>query len=129
MAEIIISTDQNINNTKLSIDGKEITKNSKVVNIEFYAAAPFKGKYSGETYEGGVSASFTMVGEDGKMERKVYGSTDTAYLAGIGQKVKAEDQVIRYIGAEVNADITTLVDKIITHCEQTKLPFHQKKNF
>jgi hypothetical protein len=127
MAEIIITTDGTINNTKLTVDGKEITKDSKVVSIDLYASAPFKGKYSGETYQGGVNVSFAMVAEDGKIERKSYGTTETAYAAGIGQKIKEEDQVIRYLGADVDAEITNLVDKIVTHCEKEKIPVAPKE--
>jgi hypothetical protein len=121
MTGITITTDGTIENTKLSVDGKELTKKSKVVSIEMYASAPFKGKYSGEVYKGGVGVSYSHVDEDGKIKKEIYGKTDTAYVAGVGQKIKSEDQVIRHIGDTVDTDITELVDAIIEHCEKNKI--------
>lgn len=123
MADIIISTDGTVENTKLTVDGKELTKKHKVVSIDLTAAAPFKGKYSGETYQGGVAVSYTHVDEEGKMKRESFGKTDTNYIAGVGQKmVKAEDSVIiRHIGDAVEKEIALLVDSIISHCTENKI--------
>lgn len=117
MSDIMISTDGTIEGTKLSVDGKDLTKKYKVVDISLYASAPFKGKYSGETYEGNVGVSFTHVDEDGKMKRESYGKTDTNYVSGVGQKIKSEDQVIRFISDSVDVDVSTIASNILDHCE------------
>lgn len=120
MADIMISTDGTITGTKLSVDGKDVTKKERVVSIEVYARAPYKSSYSGETIKGMAAVSYETVTDDGKVERKTYGTTETAFGSGIGQKIKSEDSVIRFVGAEVDREVSDLVDKIVGHCEETK---------
>lgn len=129
MSDIVISTDGTVENTKLTVDGKELTKKHKVVSIDLSAAAPFKGKYSGETYQGGVAVTYTHVDDDGKMKRESFGKTDTNYVSGVGQKVvKSEDSVIiRHIGDQVDADISALVDSIVAHCDEKKIPCPERE--
>lgn len=117
MSDITISTNGTIEGTKLMVDGKDLTKKYKVVSIDLYASAPFKGKYSGETYEGGVGVSFTHVDDEGRMKRESYGKSDTNYTAGVGQKMKSEDQIIRYISDRADAKVSTIAQNIIDHCE------------
>lgn len=119
--DIIISTDGTVANTKLSVDGKEITKNNKVVSIQLYASSPFKSQYSGETYKGGVSVGYETVDEKGIIERKTLGTTETNYVNGIGQKIKSNDQIVQHIGSSVDVEISNLVDKIVKHCEDNKI--------
>lgn len=121
MSDIVISTNGTIEGTKLSVDGKDLTKKHKVVSIDMYASAPFKGKYSGETYQGGVGVSFTHVDDEGKMKRETYGKSDTNYTNGVGQKMKSEDQVIRYLSQSADTSVSELADKIIAHCEKEKI--------
>jgi hypothetical protein len=120
MPDIQITTDGTITSTKLIVDGKDITKKEKVVSISLFASAPYKSKYSGEVMQGYAACSYEVVGEDGKMERKSYGTTDTPYSAGIGQKVQSEDSVIRFLGQDADKEVSDLVDKIISHCEGAK---------
>lgn len=122
MSDIVISTDGTIENTKLMVDGKELTKKAKVVSIDFVAAAPFKGKYSGEVYSGGVSVSYSHVDEEGKIKRESYGKTDMNYVAGVGQKIKSEDQVIRFIADTADAEASIIAENILDHCEANNIP-------
>ena len=121
MAEITVTTDGTINGTKLIVDGKEITKKDKVVNISLYASAPYKSQLSGEIYKGGVSVDYSTMDDKGTLMSQRVGSSDANYIKGIGQKIKQEDQVVRYIGEEVDASVSTLIDKIIKHCEDNKI--------
>lgn len=126
MAQIDISTDGSINGTKLSVDGKDITKKERVISIRMYASAPYKSKYSGEMVDGYSAVSYEVAGEDGKIERKEYGTTDVNYSNGIGQKIKTADAVVRFLGQESDKEITDLADKIITHCDTNKIPCPNK---
>lgn len=121
MSDITITTDGTLEGTKLSVDGKEVTKKEKVVSIDMYASASWKGKYSGENYPGGAAVSYTTVDDDGKKQVKTFGQTDTKFSQPIGQKMKTEDSVIRYLGETADANVTTLADKIISHCDENKI--------
>lgn len=121
MAEIMVSTDGTITGTKLMVDGKDVTKKEKVVSIEVYSRAPYKSSYSGETIRGMSAVSYETVTEDGKVERKSYGTTDTKFSGGIGQKIKTEDNVVRFIGAEVDKQVSDIVDNIVNHCAETNI--------
>lgn len=121
MANLNIETDGTITGTKLSVDGKEVTKKEKVVSISMYASAPFKSKFSGEVIPGQAVVSYEIVGEDSKIERKTYGTTETAFSAGIGQKIQSEDSVIRFIGVEIDKEVSDLVDRIINHCKEANI--------
>jgi len=121
MADITVKTNGTITGTSLMVDGKDVTKKEKVVSISLYASAPYKSKYSGEVMQGYASCGYEVVGEDGKIERKSYGTTETAFSAGIGQKIKSEDSVIRFIGYDVDKEVSDLVDRIVNHCETAKV--------
>lgn len=118
MSEITITTDGTIENTKLIVDGKELTKKTKVVSIDLYASAPFKGQYSGDTYKGQVNVSYTHVDDEGKMKRESYSKSELTHPNGIGQKtISNKDSVISFIGRPLNSDISNLIDEILDHCE------------
>lgn len=122
MSEWIITTDGTKENTTLKVDGKDITKNNKIVSINFYAQSSWKGQVSGDVYKGGVGASYEeAIDEKGTLERKSIGTNDTNYIKGIGQKVKQTDQFLDFIGIPTPVEVITLVDKIIKHCEDNKL--------
>jgi hypothetical protein len=121
MAQVDISTDGSINGTTLSVDGKDVTKKEKVISIQMYAAAPYRSSYSGDLMVGYATVSYEIAGDDGKIERKEYGTTNVNYTNGIGQKIKTSDAVVRFIGQESDREITDLVDKIVTHCAETKI--------
>ena len=127
MAEITIKTNGTIEGTMLSVDGKEISKKEKIISIDFYASAPYKSQYSGETMGGHVAVSYDKTNEDGTIERKTLISGKDRATAGIGQKVKSSDQIIRYIDREADARITELVDKIISHAEENKIAVPDKQ--
>jgi hypothetical protein len=127
MAEIIITTDGTLANTILKVDGKEVTKNSKVVSISMYASAPYKGSMSGDIYRGNSSVAYETIDEKGVVERKSFGSDSTEYLKGIGQKIKQSDQITQYIGQGVDAEISKIIDKIVSHCETNKIPCADKE--
>jgi len=120
MAELTIITDGTLNGTKLMVDGKEITKKEKVVNIQLYASAPYKSQMTGEIYKGGVSVDYSTIDDKGTIQSQRIGSSDSNYTKGIGQKIKQEDQVVRFIGEEIDANISTLIDKILAHKDANK---------
>jgi hypothetical protein len=121
MAEIIITTDGTLTGTTLKVDGKDITKNNKVVSISMGANAPFKGAISGDIYKGGVYVAYEQMNDNGTVERKSFGTSDTNYIKGIGQKIKQNDQVVQYLGQVALTENVKLVDAIIKHCTDNKL--------
>lgn len=122
MPSIVITTDGTVEGTKLTADGKDITKKEKVVSIDMFASAPYVSKYSGDKYPGSVGISYTVSGEDGTVSRKTLMTGDSNAPAGIGQKVKTEDQIIQFMGADVPASINNITDAIIEHCDENNLP-------
>jgi isocitrate dehydrogenase kinase/phosphatase len=122
MADITINTDGTTQNTKLTVDGEEVTKNKKVVTIYMSAHAPYKSKYDGEVYGNYVSLEYTIVDDNGVAETKSYSNPTTNYTKSIGIKDnKIEDSIVRFIGDEIDTNISTLVDSIIKHCEDNKI--------
>ena len=121
MADISITTNGTVEGTKLSVDGKDVTKKEKVVGIDMYAMAPYKSSYDNQTYPGSVAVSYSVANDDGTISRKAIHSGNDKSAAGIGQKIKSEDQVIRFMGNEVDAEVSTLVDAIIKHCDENSL--------
>jgi len=122
MSDIAITTNGTIESTKLTIDGKDVTKKEKVTDISFYAEASWKGKFSGETYPGCASASYSTIDEEGKTQSHRFGTTDTKYKQSVGQKMTTEDSVIRYLGTGADTEVKDLADKIITHCDHSHIP-------
>lgn len=121
MSEVIITTDGTIANTTLKVDGKDVTKNNKVVSISMFASAPYKGSVTGEVYRGNSAVSYETVDEKGVIERKSIGSDSTDYLKGIGQKIKQNDQVTQYLGNAVEAELAKIIDSIVKHCADNKI--------
>ena len=114
MADIVIKTDGTIENTKLMVDGKEITKDEKVTSIFFHCSSPFMSKYGNGLIPGDAGVTYEVVKDDGTFERKTVGKCDTDYRGGIGKKVANSDSVVRHIGHSIDQKIENLVDKIIT---------------
>jgi hypothetical protein len=121
MASINIVTDGTVKNTKLTVDGKDVTKKEKVVSIDMYAYAPYKSSYSGESIPGSVSVSYSVAQDDGTIMRKAIHSGNDRSDTGIGQKIKSKDMVIRFMGEEADVEVSDLVDKIVAHCEEKKI--------
>jgi len=126
MADISITTNGTPQGTKLVVDGKDLTKNEKIVDISFYASAPFKSKYSGDVIPGYANVSYGMV-DNGQLKRVTLSGDGTEYPTTIGKKVTSNDSVTRYIGTEIDANIVNLVDKIVKHCEDNKIPCIDKQ--
>jgi hypothetical protein len=126
MAERTLITDGTLNGTRLLVDGKEVTKKEKIVSIYAGATAPYRNQM-GEICKGGVSFDYVTMDDKGTMQRYSFGTSDTEYIKGIGQKIKQEDQVIRFIGEEADATVSTLIDKIIKHCEENKITCKSKE--
>lgn len=120
MPEITIKTNGSVEGTTLMLDGKEISKEDKIVSIEMMASAPFKSQYSGDTIPGRVMVYYDKANDDGTIERRALVSGNDASTTGLGQTIKNSDQVIRYIDHSADAKIVDLVDCIIDHCEETK---------
>ncbi len=121
MADIQVQTDGTITGTKLIVDGNEVTKKEKVISISMYASAPYKSKYSGEVIQGYASCSYEVANDNGTIERKSYGTTETAFSAGIGTKVSSNDSIVRFIGHKTDKELTDLVDRIVSHCEKASV--------
>lgn len=104
-----------------------MTKKEKVVSLSVYASASYRSRYTGEVIPGYVSASYETVAEDGTIEKRSYGTSDVPYSAGIGAKISNQDSVTRFIGEESDAEVTSLVDKIIAHCTEAKISCPSKE--
>jgi len=125
MKDFTISSDLSITNTKLSIDGKEITKKEKVVGINFYASSPSKDDCECNGY---VDLSVTTVDDEGNVETKDYRKSE--YMSKklpMGQIIKdylekiESNDFVRYIGSDVDTEVKELADKIINHCKDKEL--------
>lgn len=128
MANIVIDTNGTLENTKLIVDGKEITKDEKVSSISLYAYSSFVSKYSGETIKGGCGVSFEIVKDDGTFERKDYGNCDTKYKNGIGQSAENTDSVTQLIGRVPSDSVENYVNLIIDHCEKNNIKHPSKED-
>ena len=124
--DIQITTNGTIEGTKLIVDGNEISTLDKIVNIEFCANAPYKSQYSGDMIRGSVVATYRKANDDGTIEQNSLISGDTSANIGIGQKIKQKDQVIRYVGQDVDAKVVDLVNRIINHCTATNIKVQDK---
>jgi hypothetical protein len=122
MSQVLIETDGTIAGTILKVDGKDITKNNKVVSISMNANAPYKGSVTGDIYRGGSNVSYSVLDEKGVISQQSIGSDPTEYLKGIGQKIKQSDQVTQYLGSPVEAELAKIIDSIVKHCTDNKLP-------
>jgi hypothetical protein len=127
MAEITIKTNGTVEGTTLSVDGKEISKKEKIINIEMVASAPFKSQYSGDTIPGRVAVYYDKANDDGTIKREALVSGKDSTTTGIGQKVKTSDQIVRYIDSEVDREISDLVDRIVDHSEKADVKVPAKE--
>ena len=123
MKEFNISSDLSITNTKITMDGKDLTKKGNVVGISMYASSPSKDD---SDYAGYVDLSITTVDDNGTVEEKSYRKSE--YMSKklpMGKVLKdfitTKDDVVRYIGSDVNTDIKKLADSIIEHCKEKEL--------
>jgi len=119
-----IESDLTLKNTKLVLDGKDVTKKSKVVGISFYATSPVKDSDD----VGWIDLSVTTVDDKGTAETKTYRKSE--YLKNklpMGQVIKdmidekGADSVVRFIGHEADQEIKEVADKIAEHCKDKKL--------
>jgi len=120
-----IQSDLSITGTKLIVDGKERTKDEKIVGVSFYASSPVKDS---EYDSGWVDLSVTTVDTNGNvvtesfrkseyMSKKIpMGQTIQDYLTKQGI-----DSVVRYLGHEVDKEKESIVDKIITTSKEKNL--------
>lgn len=122
-----IETDLTISGTKLNKDGKDMTKNSRVVSISFYASSPVKDS---EYDHGYIDLSVTSVDDEGKITRTSYCSKDE-YMAkrtGLGKKEMKDlleevgvDSVVRFIGHDADEELKNVAEAIVKHCEDKEL--------
>jgi len=113
MAAVIIQTDGTIENTKLKVDGNDITKDEKVTSIFFHCSSPYVSKYGEGVIPGNVGISYEVVKDDGTFERKIIGMNDTNYKEGVGKKVSNSDSVVRHIGHNVDIKVSDIVTQIL----------------
>jgi len=123
---INIVTDGTLENTKLVVDGKEVTKDEKVSMMQLYAYASYISKYSGETIKGGCGITYEVIKDDGTYERRDYGKTDIKYKQSIGTTVENTDSFTRFIGHTIDNNIEHMVNMIIDHCDKNNLPHPSK---
>lgn len=121
MPNISITTNGTTPGTVLTIDGKDITKDEKVVNIYLDVYSPYVSKYSGETISGGSSVSYRVINSDGVAETRQVTTDNTNYKTGIGQTIDTKDSVIRFLGQPTDDKISKIVDKIVSFCDDKKL--------
>lgn len=134
--EIVITTDGTNAGTKLSVDGKDVTKKENVTDISFYAHAPYTSTYSGDTIPAYISASYAKAGDNGTIERiEVYsgGYTQSNGTNRVGyddetQKIEAVDQVVRFIGTKNDIKVEELADKIMSHCKDNNIKHPTKED-
>lgn len=119
--DINIATNGTIEGTVLTVDGKVVSKNEKIVSIDLWATAPYKSEFSGETVPGRVSVGYEKVGDDGTVERIAVSTNKDRSTVGIGQKIKNKDQIVRTIGQIADVRVVELTDKIIDHCTKNKI--------
>jgi len=132
MDNFSIESDLSITGTKLSIDGKDITKKEKVVSISMYASSPTKDS---EYDSGWVDLSVTTVDDNGNVETKTYRKSE--YMANkqaMGQPMKdfidskGLDEVVRFIGRPADKVKEEIVDKMIQHAKDSKIPCPDKES-
>jgi len=124
MPTINITSDLTSQNTNLSIDKDDVTKNKKVINIRFCAYAPHK-EYKDSGY---IDFSITTVDDEGNIEETSY--SKSAYATekeGIGKTTENVDNLLDFIGTG-DRKRTELVDAILEHCEKQKIPCPTKEN-
>ncbi len=128
MANIQITTNGTVEGTVLIVDGKELSKKEKITSISLYANAPYVSQYSGEVRKGHISVSYDKANEDGTIETQSLFSGPNTSVTGVGQKIKAKDQVIRYINQEVDTEITDLVGRIVDHAKTKDIKIPTKED-
>lgn len=124
MPDISINSDLTLSKTKLMIDGKDVTKKTKVVGISFYASSPVKG----EGTSGWIDCSITTVNSDGTVERKSYRKSkyeESKLPMGVTIKDMIDkngiDNIDRYIGETDHDKLIEVADKIIEHCKTNNI--------
>lgn len=124
MDNFIINSDLSLKNTKLTLDGQDITKKTKVVGISFWASSPHK---EDRDFSGFVDLSVTTVDDNDNVETKTYRKSDhMAKKLPMGkimkdlESAKIED-FVRYIGADVDIQVSDLADKIVSFCDEKSI--------
>ena len=125
--KFIIDTDLTTEGTTVSVDGKNISDSRKVASISFFADAPNK-KYNDDGY---MSLSVSSFDDEGNIKNERYGHdkdvNDNIKPIGISDNVSFEQSdVVRFLGDEVDAEMTKLVDAIIAHSTDNKLACPEK---
>ena len=127
--DIKIETGLDNKNTKLFIDGEEITSSSKIVSIDFMAMAPNK-KYNEDAR---ISISYNKL-EDGKItnvRHATFGGNDADYKS-IGMEDLDLNDFVASIGEDIEDSKQTdsskeaLADAIIAHCAEKKIACPEK---
>ena len=112
-----IDTDLTVAGTKMLMDGNSIEDN--IASISFMADAPNK-KYDDSGY---IGLNITTFDSDGNIKRTAYSlRKDVAEnYKPIGVEDWKKDDVIRYIGSEIDMEKKSLVDSIIKHCAENNI--------
>ncbi len=125
MENFEIQSDLTIPNTKLMLDGKDVSKKQNIVGISFYASSPVKDS---EYDAGWVDLNVTVVDENGTAETKSYRKSEyDSKKSPMGKPMKdfldnnSADQIVAYLGQQVVKEKQELVDKIIAHCTEKKV--------
>jgi len=120
--DFIIKTDLTTEGTEIQMDGKSMADNEKISSITFYADAPNK-KYEDD---GWISLSIQTFDEEGNVKRTNYGkdkkiNENIKPLGLMDDATYTKTDVIRFLGDELDTDLVTLVDSIISESEKQKI--------
>jgi hypothetical protein len=126
MADIVFKTNGTPESTVLTVDGKEITKDEKVISINCSAYAPYVSQMSGNTIPGSVYVGYGIV-KDGVVESRSVSNLDKDSCPnGVGQ-ITSSDSVIRFIGQQIDNTISNLVDSILAKAKEQNVTLPTKE--
>ena len=113
--KFIIDTD--LNDVNLMIDGSQ--PEEKIFSISLFADAPNK-KYEDSGY---IGLNVTTFDNDGNVKRTAYSMRkDLAEnYKPLGVEDLKQNDIIRYIGSEINLEKKKLVDSIIQYCVKNNI--------
>lgn len=120
--KFIIDTDLTNEGTSISIDGKRLNDERKIASISFMADAPNK-KYEEDGY---MSLSIVSFDDDGNVKRENFGRntsmSENIKPLGLSDDISFnKDDVIRFLGDEIDAEKVRLVDSILQLSAEKKM--------
>lgn len=118
MSKIVIETDLTTEGTKISVDGVVVTDVENVVSVSLYGRSALKNPGEYDSKKGYISVDYSSINSEGVVERKSFETNewtgDRKALGKIEDSV-TDEQVVRYIGKNVDSDIKKMADKIVQY--------------